>query len=171
MAYESMHNVFVGMISFMTVGDVCVFVIVVWECKRYYWWIFQPGFTLFLTTFFHVSILYTKGNQRWNCTVFQPWCIDCSLLFFFVLLLPFGLIKNVDVTEKPFLWWKKKKLVWALKFSKIVEFKNLVWWFSVVFQCIWMNVCFYSPAILWVNINVDVMLLFLKCMRANTRCR
>ncbi len=39
MAYESMHDVFVGMISFMTVGG--VFILLLYECfntesKRYY---------------------------------------------------------------------------------------------------------------------------------------
>lgn len=60
--------------------------------------------------------------------------LTAAFCLFVFLFLPFGLIKNVDT--KGFFCGKKKKLVLALKFSKIVEFKNLVWWFSVVFQCI-----------------------------------
>lgn len=114
MAYESMHNVFVGMISFMTVGGVCNFFLIFFFMLLYEsviiqkvrditdWWISDQALHCVLNHVFHVSILYTKANRRWNCTVFQPWCNDCSLSFCFVLflLLQFGSIKMLSMWQK-----------------------------------------------------------------------
>lgn len=150
MAYESMHNVFVGMISFMTVGGVCNFFLNFFFMLLYEsviiqkvrditdWWISDQALHCVLNHVFHVSILYTKANRRWNCTVFQPWCNDCSLCFCFVFIVTVWINQNVvDVTEKPF--FGQGEIALLPNSSKIVEFMNLVrllfeWMFVFIHQ-------------------------------------